>query len=313
MLFHEFPDRIGLVYSKDLLVGLVVLIPIAHGKDAGVRRFFGFDQDGILLRIQAGRDGVVGVDAGHIGIIQAAGDLGRIDFDELEIFRVLHDISHGSFNGISVLQFDQARLLDQEERPGTVGRIVRDGHFGAVRHILQILDLMGVHSHRHQDGLADGFQLHALFLDHVVEVGLMLIGIGGLMDEAKAKVEKLGLTDSVLFLGARNDVNRLYQAMDTFAFPSRYEGLGLVAVEAQCAGLPVVASTAVPMEARVSDNIEFVALDNMAEWVTAIKASRKSNRYIQIDSRFDIHLESKKLQNAYDRWLSETANKQKRG
>ena len=74
---------------------------------------------------------------------------------------------------------------------------------------------------------------------------LLLAGQGPLMNEMKDKVNNLGLSESVKFLGQRNDVNELYQAFDVFLLPSLYEGLGMVLIEAQCASLPCVASTEV--------------------------------------------------------------------
>ena len=66
---------------------------------------------------------------------------------------------------------------------------------------------------------------------------LLLIGTGPLEEKIKAKVEKLNLSDSVLFLGQREDTNKLYSVMDVFYLPSLYEGLPVVGVEAQAAGL----------------------------------------------------------------------------
>ena len=66
---------------------------------------------------------------------------------------------------------------------------------------------------------------------------LLLIGTGPLEEKIKAKVEKLNLTDSVIFLGQREDTNKLYSVMDVFCLPSLYEGLPVVGVEAQAAGL----------------------------------------------------------------------------
>ncbi|MFO0889776.1 MAG: glycosyltransferase [Isosphaeraceae bacterium] len=66
-------------------------------------------------------------------------------------------------------------------------------------------------------------------------------------------VAGMGLAGRVSFLGARSDVPRLMLgAMDAFVFPSRYEGLGLVLIEAQAAGLPVVISDVIPQQAIVS-------------------------------------------------------------
>lgn len=61
-------------------------------------------------------------------------------------------------------------------------------------------------------------------------VKLLLIGIGELEDTIKDKVNNLGLKDKVIFTGKREDINCLMQAMDLFAFPSRFEGFGIVLI-----------------------------------------------------------------------------------
>ena len=60
-----------------------------------------------------------------------------------------------------------------------------------------------------------------------------------------------GLEGRIRFVGIRKDIERLMLASDVLLFPSRAEGLGMVAVEAQAAGLPVLASTDVPAECVV--------------------------------------------------------------
>ena len=56
-------------------------------------------------------------------------------------------------------------------------------------------------------------------------------------------IKKNKIEDKVVLLGSRNDVNKLYSAMDVLLMPSKFEGLGLVFVEAQIAGLPCFGST----------------------------------------------------------------------
>ena len=68
---------------------------------------------------------------------------------------------------------------------------------------------------------------------------LILVGTGTLFEQVKKRVHELKLDDVVIFAGNREDVENIYQAMDVFIFPSFYEGLGMVVVEAQVSGLPV--------------------------------------------------------------------------
>ena len=138
---------------------------------------------------------------------------------------------------------------------------------------------------------------------------LLLVGIGELTSEVKAKVRSKGLEDSVVFLGARDDVNELYQAMDVFVLPSRYEGLGMVAIEAQAAGLPTICSDAVPQEAKVSGCTCFLPLCNSEEWaekVVLFNGGRRRDTSDEVRAAgYDISIEAKKLEEYYEKkWSS---------
>lgn len=74
----------------------------------------------------------------------------------------------------------------------------------------------------------------------------ILIGDGPLKEEVQEEARKLGLLPHIKFLGVRSDIPRLMKAFDVFVFPSRFEGFGIVMLEAQSAGVPCIASTAVP-------------------------------------------------------------------
>ncbi|WP_404352093.1 glycosyltransferase family 1 protein [Caproicibacterium sp. XB2] len=133
---------------------------------------------------------------------------------------------------------------------------------------------------------------------------LLLVGDGDMRPQIEQKTNELGITDKVIFTGVRKDVNELYQAMDVFAFPSNYEGLGLVAVEAQAAGLPVVASEKVPAEAKICETMEYCPLQETTErWAQRLLVHsndiRKDRRKDVSASGYDIHCEAKKLQDFY--------------
>lgn len=96
---------------------------------------------------------------------------------------------------------------------------------------------------------------------------LLLIGTGELENSIKEKVSRLGLDKDVIFEGYHSNVNEYMQAMDIFLFPSLYEGLGLVLVEAQAAGLPCFTSEkVVPSEAKTSENFLFISLKKNAKY-----------------------------------------------
>ena len=83
-------------------------------------------------------------------------------------------------------------------------------------------------------------------------VHLLLIGDGPRRARVEREATELGVDDRTTFLGSRSDVARLLKgAVDVFAFPSLFEGLGLALVEAQAAGLPCVCSDVIPEEADV--------------------------------------------------------------
>lgn len=134
---------------------------------------------------------------------------------------------------------------------------------------------------------------------------LMLISDGRLMDEIKAKVRRLGLDDSVMFLGNRGDVNELMQAMDVFLFPSLWEGLPLTGIEAQTAGLPVVMSDVITDEVCITENTYMLSLNDCAEvWADKVMSVcsnhiRKNVQKQIIDAGFDIQTTADWLQNFY--------------
>lgn len=129
---------------------------------------------------------------------------------------------------------------------------------------------------------------HALILRIARELTLnepsirfLLIGEGALRPEMQRQAVESGLGESVIFAGSRNDVpGIMLGAMDLFLFPSKYEGLGLVAVEAQAAGLPCVFSRAVPAEAVVvPELVQYVSLDRPPEeWARVIREHFRSTR-----------------------------------
>lgn len=103
------------------------------------------------------------------------------------------------------------------------------------------------------------------------EALLLMAGEGPLRKEIEEKVNKYGLSKNVRFLGVRKDIARLMQAMDLFLFPSLFEGLPVVLVEAQASGLKCIVSDTITKECDVTERIHFERLDNSAErWAKRI-------------------------------------------
>lgn len=109
---------------------------------------------------------------------------------------------------------------------------------------------------------------------------LILVGDGRLKNQIQYKVKKLGLKDNILFLGNRFDVPELMQAMDLFLLPSFYEGLPVVGVEAQAAGLKCIFSDSITYETKITDLVEFISLNKSSKyWANQIiKYSNGYNR-----------------------------------
>lgn len=133
---------------------------------------------------------------------------------------------------------------------------------------------------------------------------LLLVGAGSEMQAVQQKVKALGLGADVIFTGVRNDVANLMQAMDVFVFPSLYEGLGIVLIEAQAAGLPCVVSDVIPREAYLTDLVTAEKLTSSVEtWAEKILEKRevlRTDRRAEIAAHgFDITTEAVKLQEFY--------------
>ena len=131
------------------------------------------------------------------------------------------------------------------------------------------------------------------------------MGQGPLQGKIKEKINNLKLEDKVLFLNQRNDLNELYSAFDLFLFPSLYEGLGMVIIEAQTSGCPCLVSTEVPRDVKLTDLVKFEDLNsNVDIWsydIMSLKKDSDREKYEKIMSKtqYNIITEAKKLENKY--------------
>ena len=91
---------------------------------------------------------------------------------------------------------------------------------------------------------------------------LWFIGEGPLREELQTYISQKHLSDKCFLFGNRDDVDELMSAMDLFLLPSRFEGLGIVYIEAQASGMPVFASDCVPDEAFATDLIHKISISS---------------------------------------------------
>ena len=143
------------------------------------------------------------------------------------------------------------------------------------------------------------------------EAKLLLVGDGELKNELLQTCNDLNISDSVVFLGNRNDVSDLLQAMDVFVLPSLYEGFGIVNLEAQCTGLPCVLSDNIPKFVKVTEAVTFLSLNCTLDiWVKEIFyhyrrniSNRKDCCNNVISCGFDIEQSSKKVESLYSSYF----------
>ena len=134
---------------------------------------------------------------------------------------------------------------------------------------------------------------------------LILVGDGNDFEDVKSYAKTKTCSKKIIFLGNRNDVNKLYNAFDILLFPSQFEGLGIALIEAQVNGITCFSSTNVPKETKISDNIYYISLKKTPrEWTNIIKEKyKKTNRKEIFDKihkdKYDIKVVSSDLLEFY--------------
>lgn len=133
------------------------------------------------------------------------------------------------------------------------------------------------------------------------EVALLLVGDGPLRKFIENRIKKLNMSDKVIFIGSVPNVEDYLQVIDVFVFPSLFEGLGIVTIEAQASGLPILVAETIPSEVYLTNLIEKEFLKSSpTQW------ANKVINCINRDRRFDF---SKDISNGgYDifktvKWL----------
>lgn len=151
-------------------------------------------------------------------------------------------------------------------------------------------------------------EIFAAVLEQEPDSVLLLVGAGETESEIRRRAQEMSLKERVHFLGKRSDVNELYQAMDVFVMPSLYEGVPVVGIEAQFAGLPCVLSDRVPREVAFTPLCRFVELESSAGyWAEQVILARQCDRKEQpvVNSVYDVSRASRDLEAYYLRLLED--------
>ena len=99
---------------------------------------------------------------------------------------------------------------------------------------------------------------------------MFLIGEGDLKKQIENQVNMLSLSSDVVFLGQRDDIQELLQAMDMMLLPSRFEGLPNVLIEWQMAALPSFVSDQITDEAKVTELVKYLPIKDAKVWTDEI-------------------------------------------
>ena len=130
---------------------------------------------------------------------------------------------------------------------------------------------------------------------------LVLIGDGEYRDRIEAQIIRLNLKSKVLVLGKRSDIPEFMAIFDCFVFPSLYEGLPTVLIEAQSLGIPIVCSTNITSEVIVNGNVKQLDLNcGIDDWIEAINNSEKTNSISEGINNFKWETIVKKVEHIYD-------------
>ena len=139
---------------------------------------------------------------------------------------------------------------------------------------------------------------------------LLLLGDGELREDLERQIRENRLEDAVLLLGWRTNMEAYFQAMDLFLLPSRFEGLGIAAVEAVASGLPCIVSDQVPKDVVFSPNTRQVPLvlsdwENALAELSQVHIDRHEGVKLTQAAGYDVREQAKELARSYMEGMGE--------
>lgn len=162
-------------------------------------------------------------------------------------------------------------------------------------------------------GNIGGFRIqknHSFLIDvfnelhkHSQKYKLLLVGDGELRNSIEKKVKDLKLQNYVIFAGTRTDVNKIMSGLDLFILPSLYEGLPVVGIEAQVAGLNCIFSDSITKAVNLT-NVTFISLKEKLEKWCEIIENTDISRHMEyqkmiVNKGFDVKKECEKISDFY--------------
>lgn len=193
------------------------------------------------------------------------------------------DIPHFSYNEEVRTKYRKELAIEDKYVVGFVGRLTYQ------KNIFYMLDIFNSFAKSHENAV------------------LLIVGDGELKEAFFEKIDNLGIKQKIIYLGARNDVNNLMMAIDVMLLPSRWEGLGIVLIEAQAAGLKCITSKGtVPYnDTNISTYIHYCSIKaSTNDWVNIIENDCVDYKKQAIDDvirnhHYDINIEASRLADIY--------------
>lgn len=136
-------------------------------------------------------------------------------------------------------------------------------------------------------------------------------GTGEMKEQTEKYIVEKNLQENVLLLGVRDDIPRILQALNVFILPSKFEGLPVIGVEVQAAGVPMLCSDKVSPEVNMSKCVTFLPINNTGTWVESILQEKSFRRvegaaYDVVNAGYDIQTTSVWLTDFYEKRCTES-------
>lgn len=132
---------------------------------------------------------------------------------------------------------------------------------------------------------------------------LILVGNGSMKTELIRLVNQLGVHEQVIFAGVRKEIPEMMSLFDIFLFPSKKEGLGIVAIEAQTSGLNCIVSDSIPKQCDMGLSLVYRKPLVIKEWVDSILSLKKEKVLVDrnklLNSNFNIERNCEQLEKIY--------------